>query len=297
MDLYQAYRKDLLDVHKAIGDHFSELQKGFEQQKSGGGPSSSSPAPAPIVSASITNMTRAQRLGAIAELIQQGKSCLSHMEMEANDLIPAERINVRGELVDHKKKLSKYDMDLVQMRTKAQAAEREELLRGSNKKVAEGAAAVASNPNLGIPDDLDKQSKREREKVAAATEKHRGNTAILANIERIAHNSNETLKDAHGNLLKQRETLTDIGEKTRELDADVSDARRIANQMHKVMVQNKAILLGIIALLVIMIFVIIYVKLSGGSSSSTDNTVIVVLPTSPADGSGNGGGGDGGLPS
>ena len=284
MDLYQSYRKELQDTHKAIGDHFAELQRSLDQ-KGGAGP-----APSVIVSSSgaaaSQPLTRQQRLAAIQDLIQQGKTSLSHMEMEANDLIPAERITVRGELTENKKRLDRYDRDYMNMRTSIQNAEKEELMRGAPKRAADASA----NPDHGIPDDLDEASRLERGKVAAATEKHRGNTAILANIERIAHSSNETLKDAHGNLLKQRETLKDIDQTTRELDSDVSDARRIANQMHKVMVQNKAILVGIIALLVIMIIVIIYVKMSGGSSS-TDTTVIVVLPTSPADGSGGSGGG------
>lgn len=284
MDLYQQYRKDLLDIHKSIADHFAELQKSLDAGA--------------LASVNTDGtMPRAARLTAIADLIQQGKSCLSHMEMEANDLIPAERISVRAELIEQKKKLSKCDLDLVQMRTKVAAVDRKELLGGATSRAAASSSANAAgreaggaDPRTEIPDELDEQSKKERNAVAAATEKHRGNTDIIMNIERIAVSSNAMLKDAHGNLIKQREVLTDIDQKTRELDADVSDARRIANQMHKVMVQNKAILLGIIGLLVIMIIVIIYVK-AVGSGTSTETKVVVILPTSPADGGSGGGGG------
>eukprot|EP00744_Colponema_vietnamica_P010561 GILI01014913.1.p1 GENE.GILI01014913.1~~GILI01014913.1.p1 ORF type:complete len:276 (-),score=67.74 GILI01014913.1:141-968(-) len=269
MELYQSYERELQDITKQIEDQLAELAKSCDTAT-----------PGYVQPPTQGPTSRQGRLTAAAELITRGKDCISSMEIEANDVIPAERINIRGKIVEQKKRMGKYDTDITQLRTKATKAEREDLLRAGKQR----AAAALSTEN-GIPDDLDDESKKERGKMAAVTDKQKGNTDIVRNIERIATSSAATIKDAETNLYKQRETISNIHDTTREMDAEVSDARRVANQMHKMMVQNKMVMVGIIALLVIMIIVIIYVKAVGDGSGSS--TVIVVLPTAVGgDGSG-----------
>lgn len=273
MELYQSYERELLDVHKQIEDQLAELTKACETA-----------APGYVQPPTQGPTSRQGRIGAIADLLHRGKELVSNMEIEANDLIPAERINIRGKIAEQKKKMSKYDSDITQLRSKATKAEKDDLLRAGKQRQA---AALAAD--TGIPDDLDDESKKERAAMAAVTDKTKGNTDIVKNIERIATQSAATIKDAESNLRKQRETIINIHDTTREMDSEVSDARRVANQMHKMMVQNKLVLVGIIALLVIMIIVIIYVK-AVGDGSSTKNTVVVVLPTAAVEGDGSNGG-------
>ena len=275
--LLQSYDDEYQDVVRQLRTVMTELRNTCNRDAPTYSPP---PATGPL--------SRVQRVKTCDMLLSKCRELTSSIDVEMNDAIPAQRTVWKEKSAGYKQALFEAEKEVTRLKRDSSAADRDDLLR---KSAPEDIDPLTGEPNqMGNADGLDAQTRKQRLEVANNTNKLQEGSKTLKVAERILADTERLGEETSRELIKQREVLVNIGSTTAEIDGEVSEARRIANQMHKVMVQHKAILVGIIGVLLLMIFVIIYVKVSSSDSTTTTDTTVVVLPPPAVSGSNSDGG-------
>lgn len=198
---------------------------------------------------------RASMAKDLAQMITRLRELTASMEFEANDVNLSQRQEVKQRVAEYKKKVFTLEKEVARLKNEASRVDREDLLGGA-----------ATGPTAAT---IGQEAMSQRVQLANNTQRMKDSTHTLKKAERLVEDSEDLADQSLAHLNKQRETIQNIRGKTREVDEEVSQARRIVTQMQKVMIQNKAVMVAIILVLLFMIFIIIYVKTSGGSSEAT----------------------------
>jgi chromosome segregation ATPase len=199
----------------------------------------------------LSSTDRAALLKGVQTKLTKLKELNTNIEYEA-----AQRADAKQKVADYKRAVFTLEKDLTRMKTDVAQKDREDLLVGANSSSSNDGLMTAES-------DVEKA----RQQMARNTEKLKKGSDVLRNAEQLVNETDALADDTIDNLAKQRDQIKDIKRKAMDTDDELNHARRTLTRMQKVMIQNKAILIVIIIVLVSMIIGLAYVK-AGGSSSN-----------------------------
>ncbi|KAI5688586.1 Vesicle transport vSNARE protein Nterminus [Leishmania braziliensis] len=270
--LFQTYEEEYRDGLRAIRDESEALRQSCDRRAAG---YKAPPATGPG--------SRLQRGAHLTTVLAQLRELVNSMEYEANDLPAAHRQTAKERIVEYRTNLRTVEEGLMRLKADASAADRLDLLGGTEarKAGADGAnKADASN-------DLDDATRAHRITMLDNTAQFRDASDKLQKAERLLNDTETVGNEALTSLRYQTETMHHIQETTIAVDEEVSDARKIISGMQKAMIKHKLVLTAIIIALLFLIFVAIYVssakhRRNSPSSTSTEATGDPITSVAPS---------------
>merc|ERR1712072_1157915 len=190
---------------------------------------------------SLSGDMRSQKVRDINNDLSEAEALIRHMDLEARSLPP----DKKGPFLS---KLREYKADLNKLKADA-------------KKASSAGGDMSNRAELGlVGDHWSASSAAQRERLLATTDRiNRAGDNInqsrqtLLETEELGVN---ILQDLH----RQRETITHARDTLHGVDDNITKSRKILSVMARRIMQNKAIMFGIIMLLVGSIGLVIYFK-------------------------------------
>lgn len=259
MSLFQTYEEEFKDASKELTDDVAALRATLTTSAPG--------YRAPPATGPTSRASRSKKIQQLLTKIQ--KELLHGMDVELNDVPTQQREAARERLATYKKTIFAQEKDFAKLKQDAATADRTDLIgNGANVDTV----GLAANQAL---EGLDDETKKQRMQMARNSAQLGQGTNTLRKAEHLLDQTEDLSNQVVHNLAQQTEQIQNIHNKTRLVDDELSQVRRILTEMHKEMVKNKAVLLIIICVLLLLIFLVLYIKF-GGSSSTSDTTVVVV---------------------
>lgn len=197
------------------------------------------------INAQAPNYTGEQRKSCIRDAekdIEHAEDLLQEMDMETRSAPPSYRNQLNSKLNDFRSELAKLRRDLDNLR--GGGGGRDELFAGGR-----GGQSYQS----GAAD--------QRSRLLQGTDRLQATSDRLANAQRIGEESEAIGVGILGELDTQRDTIVRTANKVRDTDANLGKSHRILQTMSRRVMTNKALLLGIIFLLLGILGITIYLKL------------------------------------
>mmetsp|Transcript_19951 Transcript_19951/g.22944 ORF Transcript_19951/g.22944 Transcript_19951/m.22944 type:complete len:301 (-) Transcript_19951:99-1001(-) len=272
--LFQTYDEELRDVVKEFGDLLNEVRQTLQRET----PSYRAPPP-------TGPSSRLQKCKTLTELLQKARELSLWMEREcaSADFPISQRETSRQKVAEYRKQSLQFERDLKRVKDDCGAADRADLLGASGSPNSTNGGAMTAEQRAAMT-GLDEETRKQREQMARNTETLKTGSKFLREAEKLTNETEEMSGTALKTLVGQTTTISGIISKTHEADDEVSQARKILNDMHKEMIKNKAILLIIILVLLLLIFLVLYIKFGGSSSSSSSSstTTVIYVTSSPS---------------
>ncbi|KAL6063507.1 Vesicle transport through interaction with t-SNAREs 1B [Balamuthia mandrillaris] len=109
-------------------------------------------------------------------------------------------------------------------------------------------------------DDLEAVTVAQRQRLLQGTDRLGDQGDRLQRAHMIALQNEEIGVEIHGSLLEQRETLERARDKTRAVNDNITQSRKIMQAMSRRVITNKLVLVFIIVILLASIMLIVYLK-------------------------------------
>jgi len=206
-------------------------------------------------------VNRADANRRIQATLQNAKSGISSMAMEATDGTEEERAVAKARLAEFKTRLQKLAVDADELKKRSEAADRTDLLARTAAAKDKGVAVNSADSAVATAMETNDIVKRSTEKTKE--------------MERHVFRMNEVGQATLAELGRQDATIDRIAEVTNDADKDLSTVQHTLIKMEKVMQKNKLMLVGAIFILTMMIVGIGYYMVgrwTSGSSTSTTTT-------------------------
>lgn len=196
-----------------------------------------------VTTAEITaKLGRIQRIKDEAEKCIEISACDKLLKHDAADLIEQMEIALHG--ISSENERSKYANQLSNFKADLK------LLASEFKRIC---GSVDTRSEL-LGDDHDDNQKAQ---LLANTELLERSSKMLEDGYRIAIETEQVGADILRNLDSQRATLTGTRERLRIADEDLSDTSRVLNRMIRRVIQNRTLLLFVVAFLVLILIILV----------------------------------------
>lgn len=194
-----------------------------------------------LTTSSLSGELRKRKVLEVEVDIKDADAILKKMDMEARSVAPD-----RSRILSNKVK--EYKADLVSLKEKL------------NQAKASVSGADAARAELGLSSDYASSSQAQRDRMLTATQRLEESNARLQHGKVLLAATEDMGANVLSNLHSQRETIVRASDRLHDTDADISKARTILSGMARRMMQNKLIMLAIMAVLIVAIVLIIYLK-------------------------------------
>lgn len=230
-------------------------------------------APAPLSGA----QSRTRRCAEVDRLIAHLRELLGNMQYESHDVPASQRQTLGHRMAEYQNMVSRLETGLEEARAASSAADRRDLLGGASHNATGASSTGAAGGEDG---DLDEEHRRI---MLDNTEKFRDASSKLNQAERLLNDTELVGGNALDNLRQQTEQLQNLHEVTVAVDDEISESRKVLQQLHSGMIKQKATLIAIAIVLVILIIVAIWVSVAKHRSTApaTAAPVVTAPPVDP----------------
>lgn len=190
---------------------------------------------------SLSGDPRKKKVAEVEADIKDADTVIKKMDMEARSVAPDRCRQLQN-------KVKEYKADLASLK---------EQLAKAKASVPGGDAARAE---LGLSSDYASSSQAQRDRMLTATQRLEQSNDRLQQGKKLLVETEELGTGILSNLSAQRESIVHARDTLHGADDNITKARKILSNMSKRMMQNKLIMLGIIAFLILAIALIIYFK-------------------------------------
>lgn len=202
------------------------------------------------ISRSVTNVgkeSRSEAIGAIEQLFQEAQEIIEQMELEIRDVnssqkrTPEQKEKYMNIISGYKSELAKLEVEF-------------------NSQLKNKKSSSSSGNRARIELQLnDSQEDNELNDLKAKNGESMGRmNKTLENGYRIVLESEETGKNILSDLFSQREQMERSRDRLREVNSNLGKSSRIVTAMTRKILQNKVILFGLCAFLVVFVLFVIY---------------------------------------
>jgi len=129
-----------------------------------------------------------------------------------------------------------------------------------NQSISRGGGYPGSSSIYDPRTDIATLEERQRQQVMFGTDVLNRASESVARTQRVAAENEEIGVEILGELGTQREQLQRTSRKLDETKAELSRSRKLLNTMHRRVISNKILLMGIILFEVIILIAVIYIK-------------------------------------
>lgn len=201
------------------------------------------------ISRSVTNVgkeSRSEAIGAIEQLFQEAQEIIEQMELEIRDVNSSQ-----NRTAEQKEKymniISGYKSELAKLEVEFNS-------QLKNKKSSSSGNRARIELQLN-----DSQEDNELNDLKTKNSESMGRmNKTLENGYRIVLESEETGKNILSDLFSQREQMERSRDRLREVNSNLGKSSRIVTAMTRKILQNKVILFGLCAFLVVFVLFVIY---------------------------------------
>ncbi|KXZ49317.1 hypothetical protein GPECTOR_22g911 [Gonium pectorale] len=189
----------------------------------------------------LSGDARRKKLSEVDVDIREADNIIKKMDMEARSVAPERSRNLQNKVKEYKADLASLKEQLTKARSTAGDFE-------------------SARAELGLGMDYASSSQAQRDRMLSGTAKLEQSNERLQTGKKLLAETEELGTGILANLAAQRETIIHSRDTLHGADDNISKARKILSNMSRVMLQNKLILIGVIAFLLTAIILIIYFK-------------------------------------
>ncbi|GET88825.1 hypothetical protein, conserved [Leishmania tarentolae] len=245
--LFNAYEEDFNDTVRGLREGCSNLQADIDAQSAHEKDPTRIYHPPPATGP----LSRAQQLQVVQQSLSHAKDLLTSMTYEMTDIASSEGAVAKEKVEEFRKICNTLDGEVARLRQSCNAADRADLLRFGDSAAASGAGDTFMT-------EADAHTQAHRLLALETTEKLQGGTNTLRKAEAYLAQTNSLGSESLRTLRTQTEQIAHVHEVTVDIDAEISRARVLLNQMQRTAIKHKLWLVGIIFSLVSLIFLFSY---------------------------------------
>ncbi|CAJ1025329.1 Vesicle transport v-SNARE protein N-terminus, putative [Leishmania lindenbergi] len=247
--LFNSYEEDFNDTVRGLREGCSKLQADVEAQSAHEKDPTRIYHPPPATGP----LSRAQQLQVVQQSLSHAKDLVTSMMYEMTDVEPSHRAATKEKVEAFRRTCNSLDHEVTQLRQSCSAADRADLLRFGSSTATGG-----TGDSFMMEADADTQAHRLL--ALQTTEKLQGGTNTLRKAEAYLAQTNSLGHESLGTLRRQTEQIAHVHETTHDVDAEISRARVLINQMQRTAIRHKVWLIGIIFLLVSLVVLLLYLR-------------------------------------
>merc|ERR1712176_1401981 len=190
---------------------------------------------------SLGGDTKQQKVSDINNDLSEAEALIRRMDLEARSLPPDKKSPLLSKLREYKADLSK--------------------LKSDAKKSSSTNADLSNRAELGlVGDNWSASSAAQRERLLATTDRINRTGDNIRQSKQTLLETEELGVSILQDLHRQRETITHARDTLHGVDYNITKSRKILSVMARRIIQNKAIMFGIMLLLVGSIGLVVYFK-------------------------------------